>query len=1104
MPVLHNPYPGIRPFRTEEGNLFFGREDNIAELKEKLSCRFLSIVGTSGSGKSSLVRAGLIPELLNDGWFVGIFRPQGEPIKNLKKALISDDVLGKFLPPNFSDGLDQHEAWEIGDYYSASGQDSPIVLVIDQFEEIFRFQANNRDAKKVANRFIGLLLNAISQSEYPIYVILTIRSEFLGRCSEFHGLTEWINKGQYLVPRMNRAQFEKAIVGFQSLPEYKEVKISQELVSKLLSEIGDDMDQLPVLQHALMKTWHEWEKGEDDEIGMEHYKVIGEMKASVSNHAQDILRELQYQGLENETRLIFQRITEIDYESNKVRNPTKLSVLVELNGGKQDEVIKIVEAFRAEGRNFIRPDYQVELEDETMIDVAHESLIRQWRTLGKWMREEAENAREYRLINQRQENQETEGLLLNPRLAISEYWWLGQTPTVTWASRYHSIGLNAPRSEHRRIFSANQKFLEESLEEQQRIDEANKTELERQKEQRFQRVVYLVAGLVIIALILGVFSRRNEILKNEALDSAKLATQEAQEAESARLEAINATEQALQEKAVADSLREEANQKTVELIVANRAADDLKNQAIEEREIAESRSIDARLAEFGALISESRAKANEIEANILKLTSEYKENIEKAKKQALVSIIMDDPEEQKQSALSSFEEFDHYNLLLMGLESPAPIESDRSIDYYISSIDSLRNSLQGIVNRANLWVSDIDTKVPANHITFRSESPCDIKLDLLESTSTILTNKLDSLQQLESSFESTCSSIDQIRTDREWENLYPIENHRALLESYNSSFEVSKSEITFGDLTNFYDGSIEVNFNIEDGPDQLTPKLVSVLGLDQIAYSYGNGTVYIENGQDKVEVNSEGGESTKYIGLLPDKSLVIAKSGSLSIVDYSHNPQTAIEFENGNGVIDFKSVGGRYLGLNTEGRILIWNKNGVLEDELDPLPGDLITAFDSYRYDGSDDILLALGTSNGRVHLFEMYGNNLIHSSIQLNRLYSGEEPAVKVVKFCPNGKFLVSSSSRQIDLWPLSYIDSSNKFQPIFKSEFSPEQISPVPMGRDESIQTSKGLTGITFDKKGDWIMYTNNSRIFTKPVNIYFICQSLGSEYCTETSFN
>ena len=222
MANLRNPYPGIRPFRTEESHLFFGREDNISDIREKLKCRFLSIVGTSGSGKSSLVRAGLIPALLEDGYLVGTFRPQAEPIKNLITTLKSKEGLGQFLPDNFSEGLGENEVWQIADYYKASGQEKPLVLVVDQFEEIFRFYSSNDQDREISIRFVDLLLEAISQQECSIYVVITLRSEFLGRCAEFHGLTEWINQGQYLVPRLNSSQFERVIVGFKDLTEYKD------------------------------------------------------------------------------------------------------------------------------------------------------------------------------------------------------------------------------------------------------------------------------------------------------------------------------------------------------------------------------------------------------------------------------------------------------------------------------------------------------------------------------------------------------------------------------------------------------------------------------------------------------------------------------------------------------------------------------------------------------------------------------------------------------------------------------------------------------------------------------------------------------------------
>ena len=1103
MSELYNPYIGIRPFRTDESKLFFGREKNIVELREKLECRFLSIVGTSGSGKSSLVRAGLIPQLSQEGWIVGTFRPQDDPINNLISTLTAEEVLGSYLPNDFVKNNKTSDSFRITDCYQTSGVKKPLVLVIDQFEEIFRFHSLDGSNKEVALRFVNLLIEAISQNELPIYVVITIRSDFLGRCSEFHGLTEWINKGQYLVSRLDRNQFERVILGFKDYKEYESIQFSQELISKLLNDIEDDPDQLPVLQHSLMRTFHEWKKSNDPQIDLKHYEAIGEMKASVSNHAEDIFKELKYQGLETETRTIFQRITEIDYNSHKVRNPTKLSTLIELNGGNEKNVIKIVDAFRAESRNFLRPDYKFELDPDTMVDVAHESLIRQWRTLGKWMREEAENAREYRLINQRRENQETEGFMLNPRLAISNYWWLAQNPTMEWASRYHMLDSDASRSDHKRIFSENEKFLQSSLEVQEKIDQANKTEQERKKDQQFQRITYLTVGLLIIALILGLFSRRNQILKDDAVESAQLAYIQAQQAETAKLDAESATQLALREKEIADSLREEASLKSKELTIANSVADNMKNQAIAEREVAESRSIDARIAEIGALLSESRAKANEIEANILKLTSEYKEKIEEAKKQALVSVILDDVDKQKANALESFEKFDSYNSMLLGLRGESNNTQTRSIEFYVKSIDSVRINLENIINRANSWIWEIDPKVSKNHRTFESGPDCDLEWKLAPSTNQILVHKLDSLERLKQSYDLTCTSVDEIRTEREWETSYPIENHRALLEAYVVTFQTRKEKIKFKDLSSFVEGSIEVNFEIEEAPTPFNPRFFAVKGIDQAAYDDGLGNIIVENGPNRLEINTNG-NSVKYIELLGKQRIAISSTNSLNIFDYSETPISETLFESGEGIKKLGCTTENIFGLNESGELMIWNNYGKLEKKISQLSDNKITSFDCFKTNFLNRTMLAVGTDQGRVHIYTYDGSNFNDSGVQLNRLYTGGEPSVKKVKFSPNGHFLATSSSRQLDIWPLTAIDNRNNFIPIFNKIIVPQQILPIPMGRNESIQTSKGISGVSFDKNGDFLMYVNNSTIYIKPVNIYFMCQNLGSEYCSDSKLN
>lgn len=143
------------------------------------------------------------------------------------------------------------------------GEDVNLLVVVDQFEELFRYQqlGTGQDEKapgisEQAAAFVNLLLAAREQTTCPIYVVLTMRSDFLGDCTQFPGLAEAINAGQYLVPRMTRDERRAAISG---PVEVGGAKIAPVLLTRLVNDVGDNPDQLSILQHALNRTWAHWQ-----------------------------------------------------------------------------------------------------------------------------------------------------------------------------------------------------------------------------------------------------------------------------------------------------------------------------------------------------------------------------------------------------------------------------------------------------------------------------------------------------------------------------------------------------------------------------------------------------------------------------------------------------------------------------------------------------------------------------------------------------------------------------------------------------------------------------------------------------------------------------
>ena len=195
-----NPFPGLRPFEMEEEYLFFGREEQRQELVGLLrEQRFLTVIGSSGSGKSSLVRAGLLPALYGgvmtkagSHWHVGVMRPGSNPLANLAGALFETELMDNEGCEDLTEldleatlirsGLGLIEAAR----QSGLKKNENLLIVVDQFEELFRF--SERGTRDEAAAFIKLLVEATRQEDFSIYVVLTMRSDFFGDCSKFEEL----------------------------------------------------------------------------------------------------------------------------------------------------------------------------------------------------------------------------------------------------------------------------------------------------------------------------------------------------------------------------------------------------------------------------------------------------------------------------------------------------------------------------------------------------------------------------------------------------------------------------------------------------------------------------------------------------------------------------------------------------------------------------------------------------------------------------------------------------------------------------------------------------------------------------------------------------
>ena len=516
---VFTPFPGLRPFETEEYHLFFGREGQSDELMTRLQrTRFLAVVGTSGSGKSSLVRAGLLPSLYGglmagagSGWRIALTRPGHDPVGNLARSLAEEVFAGGAGEGEGQDPQVLTSIVETALRRSTLGlvdavrqarlpEYENVLVVVDQFEELFRYRALRelRGTADDAAGFVKLLLEAAAQRDVPVYVIITMRSDFLGDCAQFWGLPEAINDGQYLIPRMTRDERREAMTGPAAVGG---AEISPPLINRLLNDVGDNPDQLPILQHALMRTWEHWEQsGGRDVRPLElfDYLSVGTMADALSRHADEAYEELPDDRARLVAERLFKALTERAADSRETRRPTSVAEVCEIASTTPAEVAAVVEVFRREGRSFLMPPPPAPITPSTVIDISHESLIRNWHRLRKWADEEAMSARIYRRLSDSAalHREGGEGLLQDPALQIALDWRERNQPTPAWGRRY-----NATFDEAIGYLEASRAARDARREEEER---RRREELERaearlaEKERSARRLRWLVGGLGVM------------------------------------------------------------------------------------------------------------------------------------------------------------------------------------------------------------------------------------------------------------------------------------------------------------------------------------------------------------------------------------------------------------------------------------------------------------------------------------------------------------------------------------------------------------------------------------------------------------------------------
>lgn len=611
---LDLPYPGLRAFARDENVLFFGREGCVDQMLSTLAqSRFLAVLGASGSGKSSLVRTGLLNALergalieAGSDWLVADFHPGQRPLRSLAEALSPKtadedhiEALEDFLGQS---PLSLVEWVQVGNL--APGR--PLLLLADQFEEMFRY--DDYVDREAMEAFVALLLHSAASQDAPIYVVITMRSEYLGACALIPDLAERINDSLYLTPRMDRESCRQAIEGPANLFDFT---IEPRLVNEILNDmarfapfekgeggasggpgplrLSRRADQLPLMQHLLNRLWTRARTASQGRVTLTFadYQAIGGLEGALDSHGAAIL-----EALPAETRpaveTVFRALVAGSDPSTAVRRPTTLQALTSEAG---PAATVVVEAFRSRGCNFLRPEPHTSLASDTLIDISHESLIRQWSLLADWTTAEARAEERWTRLMSSAERWSTGqgGLLSGLDLATLTHWWDEAKPSPAWAQR-HGGGFDDVAT-YLQTSQATEAFYSERR--------LQRTRRERNRLLIFSSVAGALAVVAAGALIMFAVQGRN--LKSQGAELATIQTKIANAGhmvDLANQKIADADKRATDAQARADKI-DEQNKQALE-----KAAEAMTTAANREKET------EAKLGASQALLKDNNAKAD--------------------------------------------------------------------------------------------------------------------------------------------------------------------------------------------------------------------------------------------------------------------------------------------------------------------------------------------------------------------------------------------------------------------------------------------------------------------------------------------------------------
>ena len=489
-----NPYKGLRAFETADYRDFFGRERLVSRLTQRMAesgqlTRFLAVIGPSGSGKSSLVKAGLIPAIWrgevtgSDKWFVVEMVPGERPLDQLEVALTR---IAATQTGNLREQL-QRDAHGLirGANLVLPNDHGELVLIIDQFEELF----SSLIEESARTHFLELIHTAVTERRSRVRVVITLRADFYDRPLQYANFGELVRSRMETLMPLGAKELEDAIV---SPAERVGVTFESGLVGTIIDDILYQPAALPLLQYALTELF---ERRDGLRLTRSAYDDMGGASGALAKRAEDLFREFD-RPPQDTIRQIFLRLVTLDASAADTRHRTPRSELLAL-GAESDLTDDIIDTFVA--HRLLSVDHDRASHRPT-VEIAHEALLREWDRLSGWLVESREDIKMQQQVARlagewRESRNDASFLIRGGRLQQIAMWSQQTDLRLTPGERAYIDAC---------LVNRDQELSQESA---QRAHEAR---LERRSQTFLKGLVVVVAVGALMAVTLAVIALRSE------------------------------------------------------------------------------------------------------------------------------------------------------------------------------------------------------------------------------------------------------------------------------------------------------------------------------------------------------------------------------------------------------------------------------------------------------------------------------------------------------------------------------------------------------------------------------------------------------------------